>query len=205
MGSVLTRLRRPLAPGGEEGWRPLLKVGRPLPPLGRAITDCTPRSWSPRRFGDENGHHLPDTRALGSPSRSPNFGSRDNGLSPPPTAGVWPAATAKRGAPRLTEKSSRLPGSRRFPVGLTLPGRLRGSVLRLDASRFTCAGQAGQVKFPIEAGRSHDGLAGVSSPAFCEGNPSPTCGVWSRSTSSLSPEGALLPSRSGTGATLRLH
>jgi hypothetical protein len=26
-----------------------LKVGRPLPPLGRAITDCTPRSSSPRR------------------------------------------------------------------------------------------------------------------------------------------------------------
>jgi hypothetical protein len=47
-----TRLRRPLAPRGErKGWRPLLKVGRPLPPLGRAITDCTPRSWSPRRCG----------------------------------------------------------------------------------------------------------------------------------------------------------
>jgi hypothetical protein len=39
-------------------------VGRPLPPLGRAITDSTPRSWSPRGCGDDYGRHLSGTRVL---------------------------------------------------------------------------------------------------------------------------------------------
>jgi hypothetical protein len=74
-----------LPPGrGRTGGRSL-KVGRPLPPLGRAMSDCTPRSWSPRRL----------RRRL----RPPSIGYSSLELADErstATMGAWPSRSAWR-------------------------------------------------------------------------------------------------------------